>query len=103
MRVAQCAAAAIVALANFGLFAQTQSYIPSNVTGQLVLTRAVNPQTTVRALGAIASGEQPTAISRVPTQFPHPSFPRLLGGIAAAAILPIQSLPVIASGGFGFN
>jgi hypothetical protein len=96
-------AAAVVVLGKAGLFAQSLSYIPSNVTGQLVLTRTVNPLAAVSALGAIASGEQPTAISRVPTQFPHPSFPRLLGSFTTAAVPPTQSLPVVASGGFGFN
>ncbi len=48
-------AAAVTVIASTGLYSQTRSYIPSNVTGQLVLTRTVNPQLTVRALGAFAS------------------------------------------------
>ena len=96
-------AAAVTVIASTGLYSQTRSYIPSNVTGQLVLTRTVNPQLTVRALGAFAAGAPLDAISRVPTQFPHPAFPRLLGAVTPSAIPSIQSLPVIPSSAFGFS
>src|SRR5438445_4273341 len=104
MRAAPYAVVAVAVTASLSLFAQPRSYIPSNVTGQLALARTVDPRLQVsQALGAVVAGPQSPEISKVPTRFPHPPLSGLLGATAPMVTSPMLSLPVIPSGGFGFN
>jgi hypothetical protein len=104
MRAAQYAVVAIAVVVTSSLFAQSRSYIPSNVTGQLTLVRTVDPRLRAsQALGAVVSGVPGPEVSKVPTQFPHPPVPRLLGATTPLLTPPMQSLPVSPSGGFGFD
>ena len=97
------ATAVVILVASFDLCAQTRSYIPSNITGQLVLTRTVNPMLTVRALGAFATGVEAGQISRVPTQFPHPTFQRLLGAVTPSVVPRFRACRLFPRRAFGFG
>src|SRR5258708_5502347 len=101
----KCAVLAIAVAGRFSLFAQKQNnYVASKVTGQLALTRIVNPLLGAnRSLAALVGGAPAPETSKVPTRFPHPPFPRLLGAATSIAMPPIQSLPISRSGGFGFD
>src|SRR5260370_40933766 len=104
MRAAQYAVVAIAVVATSSLFAQSRSYIPSNVTGPLTVVRTVDPRLRAsQALGAVVSGVRGPEVSKVPTQFPHPPVPRLPGASTPLVMPPMQSLPVSPSGGFGFD
>lgn len=108
MRSHSYAVLAIAFAGNLSLVAQIRnSYLASSVTGQLVLTRSVNPATLPmganRSLGAFVGGAARPEVSKIPTKFPHPLMPRLLGAVRSFAMPQMQSLPVTRSGGFGFD
>lgn len=80
------------------------NYLASSVTGQLALTKTVNPILGAnRLLGASFNSIPRPEISKIVTKLPHPSMPRLFGATRQLSLPQIQSLPVILSGGFGFS
>jgi hypothetical protein len=90
--------------------AQTQAfYAGTPVTGQLVLTRTVNPVQAAQALRAMgAAVYNPETVPKATKRLRPPALPAKLsikGGTAMASATAVgtQSFPVVfASGGFGF-
>jgi hypothetical protein len=104
MRSAPYAVGVVAVVATSSLFAQSRSYIPSNVTGQLTLVRTVDARLQAsQAPGAVISSVQGPEVSKILTRFPHPPVSQLLGVTTALVMPPMQSLPVSPSVGFGFD
>jgi hypothetical protein len=90
------------------LLAQQSFYGGSNVTGQLVLARTVNPMQQAQALRLLGAARAVREVPKVPYKRLRPPLqigrtagPAMLGALAMPAM---QSLPVaFASGIFGFN